>query len=62
MDPDATYTETTHQPAFSAMFSLSDDYRRSRSFRKLASSFGNLVRSMSRDPGAWPPAKWITRG
>ena len=47
IDPDATYTETTHQPAFSAMFSLSDAYRRSRSFRKLASSFGNLVRSVT---------------
>ncbi len=47
MDPDAADTETTHQPAFSAMFSLSDAHRRSRSFRKLASSFGNLVRSVT---------------
>lgn len=62
MDPGATYIETMHQPAFSAKFSLSDAYRRSRSFRKLASSFGDLVRSMSQDIGAWPPAEWTTRG
>ena len=58
MQADASYLERTDQPAFSAKFSLSDAYRRSRSFRKLAISFGRLVSSMGKDIGAWPPAAW----
>ena len=58
MRPDATYLETTDQPAFSALFSLPDAYRRSRSFRKLADSFAHLVRAMGHDVGAWPPSGW----
>jgi hypothetical protein len=53
MQPGATYLETTDQPAFSALFSLPAAYRRSRSFRKLADSFGNLVRAMGHDVGVW---------
>lgn len=55
----ASYLETADQPALSAKFSLSDAYRRSRSFRKLATSFGNLVQSMGHDIDSWPPASWI---
>ena len=58
MRPGATYLETTDQPALSALFSLPAAYRRSRSFRKLADSFANLVRSMGHDIGVWPPAAW----
>jgi len=58
MQPGASYLETTDQPAFSARFSLPDAYRRSRSFRKLADSFANLVRAMEHDVGVWPPAAW----
>ncbi len=58
MQADASYLATTDQPAFSAKFSLSDAYRRSRSFRKLASSFGRLVSSTGEDIGVWPPAAW----
>ena len=54
----ATYLETTDQPAFSALFSLPDAYRRSRSFRKLTVSFANLVRAMGYDIGVWPPPAW----
>ncbi|MCY4596847.1 MAG: DUF4276 family protein [Bryobacterales bacterium] len=54
----ASYMETADQPAFSEQFSLSVAYRRSRSFRKLANSFGNLVQSMGHDIDAWPPATW----
>ena len=42
--PGSSYIETTDQSAFSARLSLSAAYCRSRSFRKLASSFGNLAR------------------
>ena len=58
MQPGATYLETADQPALSSVFSLPDAYRRSRSFRKLAVSFANLVRAMGHDIGAWPPAGW----
>ena len=58
MRPGATYLETVDQPAFSAVFSLSSAYRRSRSFRKLAHSFENLVRAMGHEVGVWPPPAW----
>ena len=58
MQPGASYLETTDQPALSATFSLPVAYRRSRSFRKLADSFGSLVRAMGHDINPWPPAAW----
>ena len=58
MQPGASYLETADQPAFSALFSLREAYRRSRSFRKVVGSFGNLVRAMGHDVDAWPPADW----
>ena len=62
MEWGATYLETTDQPALSARFSLATAHRRSRSFRKLASSFGRLVRSMGQEVGDWPPARWAEEG
>lgn len=58
MEVGATYLETTDQPALSASFSLMSAHRRSRSFRKLAGSFGRLVSSMGQEIGEWPPASW----
>lgn len=58
MERGATYLETTDQPALSARFSLATAYRRSRSFRKLASSFGRLVQSMGQEVDEGPPACW----
>ena len=58
MRPGTIYLETLDQPAFSALFSLPCAYRRSRSFRKLASSFANLVRGMGHEVGVWPPPAW----
>ena len=59
MEISASYLETTDQPALSAKFSLADAYRRCRSFRKLASSFGRLVCAMRQEVGEWPPANWV---
>ena len=59
MQPGGSYLETTDQPAFSGVFALEAAYRRSRSFRKLADSFANLVRAMGHDIGVWPPAAWV---
>lgn len=58
MHSGSSYLETADQPAFSATFSLSVAYRRSRSFRKLASSFESLARAMGHDIDAWPPPAW----
>ena len=58
MEVGVSYLERTDQPAFSAKFSLSDAFRRSRSFRRLACSFGFLVRSMGQDIDVWPPTSW----
>lgn len=60
MCANASYLETTDQPAFSANFSLPDAYHRSRSFRKLTCAFGFLARSMGQELEAWPPPAWIS--
>lgn len=52
------YKETVHQPAFSAQFSVSDAFRRCRSFRKLVAAFGVLIGAMGQSPDAWPPPAW----
>ena len=62
MTPGATYLETTDQPALSALFSLPAAYQRTRSFRKLATSFADLVRAMGYDLDTWPPATWTGEG
>ena len=49
------YKATKHQAAFSALFCLSDACKRSRSFRKLATSFGQLLTSMEKPAGVWLP-------
>lgn len=56
-----SYIETTDQPALSALFSMSDAYRRSRSFRKLTRSIGVLLSSLQQDLGTWPPPAWISQ-
>jgi len=56
-----SYIETTDQPAFSALFSMSDAYRRSRSFRKLTRSIGALLSNMQQDVVTWPPPAWISQ-
>ena len=52
------YSPTAHQARLSASFSLKLAYRRSRSFRKLTTSFGSLLTAMDQDIGAWPPEHW----
>ena len=58
MQAGISYIETTDQPALSALFSMSDAYRRSRSFRKLTRSIGALLSSLQQDVGTWPPPAW----
>lgn len=53
------YKESMHQAAFSATMSLAAAFQRSRSFRKLVTSFGALMASMGQPSPAWPPPHWI---
>ena len=53
-----SYSERTHQPAFSAVFCMAAAYARCRSFRKLTSSFGRLMERLGVDVAAWPPGAW----
>ena len=54
------YKPTPHQAKFSALFCLADAYKRSRSFRKLATSFGQLLTAMEKPAAVWPPPSWRT--
>lgn len=58
MSAGRSYLETADQPVFSATFSMEAAYAQCRSFRKLTSSFGVLLRAMGQDIGSWPPAEW----
>ena len=53
-----SYSERTHQPAFTAIFCMAAAYARCRSFRKLVSSFGRLMEGASVELPAWPPTAW----
>ena len=53
-----SYSERTHQPAFSAIFCMATAYARCRSFRKLISSFGRLMDGLGVRPATWPPRAW----
>ena len=53
-----SYLERTHQPAFSKRFSMAAAHARSRSFRKLTKSFGDLLCAMGQAVDPWPPASW----
>ena len=55
----ANYKETKHQVAFSSQMCLADAFRRSRSFRKLVTSVGALMRSMGQLRATWPPPRWL---
>ena len=52
------YLETDDQLALSQAFSLRDAYQRSRSFRKLTTAFGALVREAGLTIDVWPPIDW----
>ena len=58
MVPGRSYLETLAQPSMSAAFSLAQAWQASRSFRKLASSFGALLARTGHPTGAWPPPSW----
>lgn len=53
-----SYSERTHQPAFSAIFCMAAAFEHCRSFRKLVGSFGRLMESLGVEPSAWPPRTW----
>lgn len=59
MAADTSYHETADQPAMTARFDMATAYRRSRSFRRMTSAFGSLLRARGIAVEAWPPAAWV---
>ena len=58
MHSDKSYLERTHQPAFSAQFSMAAAHAQCRSFRKLTKSFANLLCAMGHNIDSWPSGSW----
>ena len=58
MHRDKSYLERTHQPAFSAQFSMAAAHAQCRSFRKLTKSFGDLLCAMGHNIDSWPSGSW----
>jgi hypothetical protein len=52
------YAETVDQVRLTHFFDLAAAYRRSRSFRRMVSAFGQQVRALGGALGEWPPTKW----
>lgn len=59
MPSGASYSATVDQVRLTAQLDLEIAYRRCRSFRKLVSSFGELVAAAGVAPAMWPPATWV---
>ena len=58
MNSGTSYLERTDQPALSAQFSMAAAHTRSRSFRKLTKSFGDLLDAVEQSADPWPPVAW----
>lgn len=58
MSSGTSYLERTDQPTLSAQFSMATAHVRSRSFRKLTKSFGDLLVAMGQNADPWPPVAW----
>lgn len=54
----ASYSPTVDQAGLTAHLDLAIAYQRSRSFRKLVSSFGQLAAAAGVAPVVWPPSSW----
>lgn len=59
MAADTSYHETVDQPAMTARFDMATAYRRSRSFRRMTSAFGFLLRAQGAEVQTWPPVSWM---
>jgi len=53
-----SYMETVNQPAFTAIFDMHVAFRECRSFRKMVTSFGDLIRGAGTPLPSWPPVHW----
>lgn len=54
------YFPKIDQPAMSERFDLGRAYRRSRSFRRMTSAFGSLLRAEGVSVEVWPPTGWVS--
>ena len=57
MPPNSPYSETADQPALSAVFDLSDSYRRCPSFRKLVKELCRVLEATGHQPTV--PPEWM---
>lgn len=60
MPYDRAYSETSDQPAMSAVFDMKLAHQRNRSFRKLVKVIGDVLGQLEQAPPVWPPKKWQT--
>lgn len=57
---DASYHETADQAGMTATFDMAAAYRRSRSFRRMTTAFGSLLRARGVAVEVWPPTSWVS--
>ena len=53
-----SYSETADQAALTAQLDLASVYARCRSFRRMVTAFGSLMRRSGVDLEEWPPSSW----
>jgi len=53
-----SYHETTDQARLTAVFDMALAYGRSRSFRQMVQSVGDIVMALGATCAPWPPANW----
>ncbi|HOT29668.1 MAG TPA: DUF4276 family protein [Candidatus Ozemobacteraceae bacterium] len=58
LPPGRAYSERVDQPKFSARFDLGQAWRTCRSFRRLTSAVGKLLRSFGVTSPEWPLKQW----
>ncbi len=53
-----SYSETADQAALTARFDFAAAYTRCRSFRRMATAVGGLIRGVGVELAEWPPSSW----
>jgi hypothetical protein len=57
-----SYSPSVDQAAFTSQFDVTQAYRTCRSFRRITTAFGNLVRAAGHATQGWPPTHWQAEG
>jgi len=59
MNPGTSYHAPADQPAMTALFDMGEAFTRCRSFRRMTTAFGELLRTEKLTGAEWPPAAWM---